>query len=88
MWSRRLRAIVWTKWQRQSRRPTTRASCGCRASLGGQPVIDVHRISVASIARFLNRRTSVDEIIATYPHLGAPRRYTTLSATTSTTTTR
>ena len=47
--------------------------------LGGQPIIDGHRISVASIARFLNRGTSVDEIIATYPHLGAAAVYDAIS---------
>jgi len=47
--------------------------------LSGQPVIDGHRISVASIARFLNDGTSVDEIIATYPHLGAAAIYDAVS---------
>jgi|SRR5579862_5841340 len=47
--------------------------------LGGQPVIDGHRISVAAIARFLNGGTSVDEIIATYPHLGAAAIYDAVS---------
>ena len=47
--------------------------------LSGQPIIDGHRISVAAIARFLQSGTSVDEIIATYPHLGAAAIYDAIS---------
>ncbi len=47
--------------------------------LRGQPIIDGHRISVAAIARFLNAGTSVDEIIGTYPHLGAAAIYDAIS---------
>ncbi len=47
--------------------------------LGGQPIVDGFRVSVASVARFLNSGTSPEEIIATYPHVGAAAIYDAIS---------
>lgn len=47
--------------------------------LHGQPIVDGHRVSVASIARFFNDGVSPEEILATYPHLGAAAIYDAIS---------
>ncbi|MHB8620274.1 MAG: DUF433 domain-containing protein [Chloroflexota bacterium] len=47
--------------------------------LGGQPVVDGSRVSVTSIARFLNDGVPPEEIVGTYPHLGEAAVYDAIS---------